>query len=44
MIGDLGLAKSIKEIRDSTKIVGTWMYMSPECIRNEKMTIKTDIW
>ena len=43
-IGDLGLAKINDQIRSTTKFAGTINYISPECIKNEKITIKSDIW
>lgn len=43
-IGDLGLAKINDQIKSTTKFAGTINYISPECILNEKITIKSDIW
>ena len=43
-IGDLGLAKINDQIRSTTKFAGTINYISPECIQNERITVKSDIW
>ena len=44
VIGDLGLAKTVDKIRSSTKVAGTWNYISPDCINEEKITCASDIW
>jgi serine/threonine protein kinase len=38
------LAKTVDEIKSSTKIAGTWNYISPECINKIKITCASDIW
>lgn len=45
-LGDLGIARiveSSKSLRD-TKIAGTFSYMSPELLHDEKYSVKSDIW
>jgi serine/threonine protein kinase len=44
VIGDLGLAKSIKELKSSKSFKGTLFYASPEVINTEDFDFKTDIW
>ena len=44
MIGDLGLAKKYDQIRSSTQFAGTVNYISPECIENDSILTKSDIW
>ena len=44
VIGDLGLAKSINEIRTSTMLTGTLNYLSPECFCGRKISCESDIW
>ena len=44
VIGDFGLSKTMDQIRSSSKCAGTNAYMSPECLREGKITPLSDIW
>ena len=44
VIGDFGLSKTMDKIRSSSKCAGTNAYMSPECLREGKITPLSDIW
>ena len=44
-IGDFGIAKLFGQTQTMTKIVGTPLYMAPECFKhNNKYSYKSDIW
>ena len=44
VIGDLGLAKSIDELKSSKTFAGSINYVSPEIINKEKYKFEVDIW
>ena len=44
MIGDLGLAKSINELKSSKTFTGSLNYASPEIINKEEYKFEVDIW
>jgi len=45
VIGDLGLAKSLKDLNTSKAYIkGTLMYVSPEVINREDYKFEVDIW
>ena len=44
-IGDFGIAKFFGQTQTTNKIVGTPLYMAPECFKqNNKYSFKSDIW
>ena len=44
-IGDFGIAKLFNQTQTMNKIVGTPLYMAPECFKqNNKYSYKSDIW
>ena len=44
-IGDFGIAKFFNQTQTMNKIVGTPLYMAPECFKqNNKYSYKSDIW
>jgi serine/threonine protein kinase len=44
VLGDLGLAKSIEELKSSKTFRGTLFYASPEVINREKYNFDADKW
>ena len=44
VLGDFGLAKSMKELKISETYLGTYYYTSPEVIKGENCSFETDIW
>ena len=44
VIGDLGLAKSMKDLMSSKKLIGTLFYASPEVINESEYNFECDIW
>ena len=44
-LGDFGIARVLSHTRSKAKtVVGTPYYLSPEIIRNEPYSFKSDIW
>ena len=44
-IGDFGIAKIFKQAQTMNKLVGTPLYMAPECFKQaKKFSYKSDIW
>ena len=43
-IGDLGVSKITENTIHADTFAGTRIYMSPELLRNERYSYKTDIW
>ena len=44
VIGDLGLARSIKELKSSSTFKGTLFYVCPEVVNEQDYNAKADIW
>jgi serine/threonine protein kinase len=42
-ITDFGLARKLKQ-SSSMSVAGTFAWMSPECIRNNEFSTKSDVW
>ena len=43
-IGDFGLSKEISDSFVDTPNVGTYHYQSPEIVKKEQYSFKTDVW